>query len=313
MVQAAANAGADYAKIQGLYSADLTHRPRFDAPLTDRAGEPLVVHRPYLAEVERLRRLDLSPTNEAMFVAACHEAGVRPMVTVFTRAAVPKLAGLGFAAAKIASYDCASYPLLREVAAVWSEVYVSTGAMYRAEIARAAVLLGGSRLTLLHCVTLYPTPVQRLNLARLAWLATLTPRVGFSDHTLVARDGLWASKAALALGADVIERHFTVLASDRSKDGPVSISPDELADLRRFADQPVPGRVAELDRSRPEWRDWIGEPDGEPGREELLNRDYYAGRVASWIRGRPVYNWEDVSLDVYAALSDLTAAVMPSG
>jgi N,N'-diacetyllegionaminate synthase len=116
MVQAAADAGADYAKIQALYSADLTYRGRFETALTDVAGNSLTLQRPYAAELARLSQLDLTPDDEALFVEICAEAGIQPLITVFTRAAVPRLAKLGFPAVKIASYDCASYPLLREAA-----------------------------------------------------------------------------------------------------------------------------------------------------------------------------------------------------
>ena len=127
-----------------------------------------------------MRQLDLSPDDEAFFVETCKTAGIRPLVTVFTRAAIPRLAKLGFPAVKIASYDCASYPLLREVAQNWTEIIVSTGAMFPHEIARTATELSDSSLTLLHCVSLYPTALTRLNLAKLSWLRTLVPRVGFS-------------------------------------------------------------------------------------------------------------------------------------
>jgi N,N'-diacetyllegionaminate synthase len=314
MVHAASEAGADYAKIQALYSADLTRRARFDIAVpTDASGSPLALRRPYAAEVARLRQLDLSPDDEAFFVETCETAGIRPLVTVFTRAAIPRLAKLGFPAVKIASYDCASYPLLRDVAQNWTEIIVSTGAMFPREIARTVTELSDSSLTLLHCVSLYPTALTRLNLARLSWLRTLVPRVGLSDHTLVAQDGVWASKAALALGASVIERHFTVLGPDQTKDGPVSITPDDLADLRRFGELPIEERRAVMDRDRPDWTTWIGVPDATPGPDEIMNRDFYAGRVASWVNGRPVFNWEDVDLAVYAAYPDLTTATPTPG
>jgi len=309
MVQAAADAGADYAKIQALYSADLTHRDRFERPLIDATGKPLTLLRPRDAELARLSQLDLTPDDEALFVEICAEAGIKPLVTVFTRTTVSRLAGLGFPAVKIASYDCASYPLLRDVAANWPEIILSTGGMFRSEIIRAVGELTGTALTLLHCVTLYPTPLDQVNLARIEWLKGLAPRAGLSDHTLVTRDGLWASKAALALGADTIERHFTILPAERTKDGPVSITPDDLAELRRFGALSIDDRRAELAQDRPDWTSWIGVPDAEPGREEMMNRDYYAGRVASWVNGRPIFNWEDVALEVYQSYSNIAEAI----
>ena len=300
LVWAAAENGADYVKIQALYSADLTFRSRFETGLLGSRGEELAIRRPFVDEVERIRGLDLSPADEEFFVDACLSAGVRPMVTVFTRGSIPRLSQLPFAAAKIASYDCASYPLLREVSEVWETIFVSTGGMFRREIERAAAQLRSSRLTLLHCLTLYPTPLEQVNLARLNWLRPLTGWVGFSDHTEVSRDGLLASKAALTLGADVIERHFTVLPATGTKDGPVSITPGKLRELREFADLSLFERRAHLDAEHSDWAALAGRQDVEPSPEELLNRDYYQGRVASQIAGRAVNNWEDIDLSVLA-------------
>lgn len=229
-------------------------------------------------------------------------------MTVFTRSAVPRLAKLGLPAVKVASYDCASYPLLRDVKEVWDTIYLSTGSMFRREIERAAAELSATSLTLLHCVTLYPTPMDRLNLSRLQWLRSIVGRVGFSDHTLVVRDGILASKVALSLGADVVERHFTVLPSEATKDGPVSITPEQLRELRQFSDLSVEQRRREVGAEASDLSVVMGQPDVEPGPEELLNRDYYQGRVASWVAGRPVYNWEDVDLGVLSQFSDVSGA-----
>jgi sialic acid synthase SpsE len=297
MVHAAAAAGADYAKIQGLYSADIAFRERFEEGSTDPDGTVRTIQRPYGAEVERLARLDLSPADEAWFVEECWRAGIAPMITVFTRASVERLATLGFEAVKIASYDCASPPLLRDVADAWGRIFVSTGACHDGEIQTAAEVLAEVDFTFLHCVTIYPTPLEQLHLRRMHWLRSFTPCVGFSDHTKPADTGLRATKAALALGADVIERHFTVLAPDESRDGPVSINPDQLADLRAFADQPRPERIAQLAAEWPEWEQALGQAHRPLSDVELLNRDYYAGRVGSKVGDRVVFNWEDVDLD----------------
>jgi N,N'-diacetyllegionaminate synthase len=296
MVHAAAAAGADYAKIQGLYSGDIAFRERFEEGATDADGTVRTIKRPYQAEVDRLANLDLSPDDEAWFVEECWRVGIAPMITVFTRASVERLATMGFEAVKIASYDCASPPLLRDVADHWSRVFVSTGACFDAEIETAAEVLADVELSFLHCVTIYPTPLEQLHLRRMHWLRTLAPRVGFSDHTKPADTGLRATKAALALGADVIERHFTVLGPEESRDGPVSVNPGQLAELRSFADLPRPERMATLAREWPEWEQGLGQARRELSAEELRNRDYYAGRVGSRVGERIVFNWEDVEI-----------------
>jgi N,N'-diacetyllegionaminate synthase len=139
--------------------------------------------------------------------------------------------------------------------------------------------------------------MDELHLRRLNWLRRFTPRVGFSDHTEPKKDGLWASKVAMAVGADCIERHFTVLDKRLTKDGPVSIDPSELAELRRFADLPRVAQMASVRHEYPQWRHAIGSSTRDLGSTELRNRDYYRGRFASKLGDRCVDNWHDVQLD----------------
>jgi sialic acid synthase SpsE len=293
MVHEAAEHGADYVKIQGLYSSEITFRERFEEGEVGSDGEMVVIQRPYRAEVERLARLDLSADDEAWFVEECRRAGTRSMITVFTLGSVERLASIGFDAVKIASYDCPSYPLLREVRDRWSRIVVSTGATLDEEVAGAAEILAGRDVSFLHCVTLYPTPLDQLHLARMDWLRQFVPSVGWSDHTNVEATGLLASKLALARGADVIERHFTVLDRTLTRDGPVSIDPTGLQDLRDFADLPAADRQSRITAEFRAWREAIGESSRPLSAAELRNRDYYAGRVATPGPDGPRYNWEE--------------------
>jgi sialic acid synthase SpsE len=208
---------------------------------------------------------------------------------------------LGFDTIKIASYDCASFQMLREVKEHFGTIIVSTGATFDDEIERATAILDGSNFALLHCVTIYPTPIEQLHLTRLEFLRNYCDKVGFSDHTLVARDGLIGSKASLALGADIIERHFTLLEPDQTKDGPVSINPQQLRELADFAALPVESRLQVMDKSYPQWRQTIGKQNRFLSDIELSNRDYFRGRFASrrpeTKSGAPmIFNWEEVPL-----------------
>jgi sialic acid synthase SpsE len=291
MVHAAAEAGADYVKIQAIRSRELTFRPRFEEGEPEGAAGPGVIKRPFAPELARLAPLDLSLDTEAWFVDECRTAGVGSMTTVFTRSAAREVRDLGYEAVKIASYDCASLPLLRDARQWWSVIVCSTGATFDDEIARAAAVLAGSEFTFLHCVTIYPTPLEELHLRRMGWLRRFTPRVGFSDHTKPEQDGLWASKLALAFGADCIERHFTVLDKGATRDGPVSIDPVELRALREFADRARPDRMAVVTRDYPGWERALGRIHRELSPAELRNRDYYRGRFASKVGDRVIDNW----------------------
>lgn len=296
MIEKAAEAGADYVKIQAIRSRELTFRERFEEGVVDTHGVRRAIKRPFAPERERLAKLDLSLEDEAWFVDECHRHGVAPMTTVFTRTAAREVRGLGYEAVKIASYDCRAYPLLREVKGWWSRLFVSTGASFDGEIERAAAELQGAAVTFLHCVTIYPTPMTELHLRRMGWLRRFSASVGLSDHT-AASDGLWASKIALALGADCIERHYTILPPDQTRDGPVSMTPSMLSELRRFADRPRRERMEILNREYPGWERSLGDATRALSAAELLNRDYYGGRFAAKVGERPVYNWEDVDLD----------------
>lgn len=296
MIGAAAESGADYVKIQAIRSRELSFRARFEEGLTDADGTRRAIKRPFAPEQQRLAGLDLSLDDEAWFVDECRRQGIASMTTVFTRTGAREVKDLGYEAVKIASYDCASYPLLRDAKRWWKKMIVSTGATFDDEIARAAELLEGVDLTLLHCVTLYPTPIHQLHLRRMHWLGRFSAKVGLSDHT-AATDGLWASKIALAMGAVCIERHFTILGPTETRDGPVSMTPAMVAELRAFADRPRRERMELVKREVPDWERALGQSMRPLSDVELLNRDYYRGRFASRIGDKFVDNWEDVDVD----------------
>jgi N,N'-diacetyllegionaminate synthase len=293
MIHQATEAGADYVKLQTIRSRELTRRERFEEGETGAGGTVRTIKRPYAPELERLSRLDLSLDDEAWFVEECWRAGAAPMTTVFTRAAVEEVKELGYEAVKIASYDCASYPLLRDVRKHWSTLFVSTGATHDEEIEKAAEVLAGTDFSFLHCVTIYPTPMAELHLRRMSFLRRFTPRVGYSDHTKPAETGLWASKLAIALGATCVERHFTILEADQSRDGPVSVTPAMLRELRTFADLPRPERMAIVREGYPRWEEALGLARRPLSADELRNRDYYRGRFASRAGDGYLFNWEE--------------------
>lgn len=293
MIHKAAENGADYVKIQSIRSAELTHREKFDEGVTDPDGTVQVIKRPYGPEKERLSKLDLTIEDEAWFVQECLAAGVAPMTTAFTRSVVNDIKDLGYEAVKVASYDCASFPLLEDLKKHFSTIFVSTGATYDEEIAKAAEILRGSNFHLLHCVTIYPTPLEDVHLKRMSFLRKFTHQVGYSDHSKPSTTGLWASKIALALGASCIERHYTVLPPDQTRDGVVSITPDQVKELRQFADLSRFEMMEIIKKELPEWHKTLGQPTRNLSHAELLNRDYYRGRFASKINNEVVYNWED--------------------
>ncbi len=296
MIAAAHASGATYAKIQTIFSEDLTRRERFEDGKTHADGTVATLKRPFLTEQDRLRPMDLTPDDYAWFIEECGRVGIKPLTTVFTLGRVADMAKLGWKDVKVASYDCASLVLLKQLKHYFSHLFISTGATHDWEVARTAHLLRDHSFSFLHCVTVYPTPLPELHLRRMRYLRQYTPSVGFSDHTLIARDGIKASLMALAMGAEVIERHFTVLPPEQTKDGPVSITPAHLQELVTFAKLPVHERLQIVKDTIPEWRQTMGYEQRDLSPTELLNRDYYRGRFATHTRS-PVWNWDAMDDD----------------
>jgi N,N'-diacetyllegionaminate synthase len=297
MIWAAAESGADYAKIQTIFADDLTYRERFEEGVIE-DGITKVIKRPYRPEFERLRKLEIPCDEYEWFIEECGKAGIRPLTTVFSRTRVQEIAKYGWREVKVPSYDCASYPMLRELKSHFRHLFVSTGAMYDHEIEEAALVLNDVSFAFLHCVTIYPTPLDQLHLARMEYLREFTPSVGFSDHTLVAQDGIKAAAVALHLGADVVERHFTLLAPDQTKDGPVSINLEQLKNICKLTHGTAEERASYVAEHIGDYSQMIGQKQRELSHTELLNRDYYRGRFASHrLDDSIIYNWEDVPLE----------------
>ena len=300
MIIAAAKAGATHAKIQSITADKLTYRPQFEEGIF--VGEVRrSIKRPYAEEYNRLKGLELSEREIKGFISLCHEHNLIPMTTCFSRYDVLSIKKQGFVTVKVASYDCASYQLLRDLAESFEELIISTGAMYDEEIEYASNVLSKTNFSFLHCITIYPTPLEVLNLSRINWLRKFSKRVGFSDHTLVSRDGIIASKAALALGADIIERHFSIMPADQTRDGPVSINGEQLRELVTFSNLSTKDKLKELNSLSINMSELTGKPTRDLTNQELLNRDYYRGRFASPRKNNKnsqnmIFNWEETPI-----------------
>jgi len=297
MIYAAKENGADIIKGQIIFSEDLIKRDRFEAGQEENNGVRKTIKRPHQAEFERLRGVDLVESDYKFFVDECNRVGVTPMLTVFSRRRMPLASSLpyqGEKLVKVASYDCASVPMILELADNFDNLIISTGATFNNEIQKTSEVLKekNKKFAFLHCVTSYPNTLAMANLARMEWLRQFTPQVGWSDHTLVSRDGIKAAKTAMMLGADYVERHFTILSADETKDGPVSINPAQLKELSDFAKLSNQEQKACIEKEIPEWKIMLGHADREMTHTEMLNRDYYRGRFASFIDNKWIDNWE---------------------
>lgn len=178
-----------------------------------------------------MTRCALSDDEDRALKAYTERLGMIYLSTPFSRAAADRLRKMDVAAYKIGSGECNNYPLVRHIAGFGKPVILSTG-MNDIDSVRPSVeslRSAGVPFALLHCTSMYPTPYSKVRLGGIAELQQAFPDaiVGLSDHSL----GNYTCLAAVALGARILERHFT---SDRSWPGPdvpISMDPAELKDL----------------------------------------------------------------------------------
>ena len=227
MVDAAADAGADAVKFQ-TFKAD-----RLASPEAPKADYQVKATGGGESQLEMLRGLELSEKAHWKILAHARERGILMLSTPFDAESADFLDRLGVAAFKIGSGEITNLPLLAHVAAKGKPLILSTGMSYLAEVEEAVRTVrdaGARGLVLLHCVSNYPADPRDVNLRAMRTMAdAFGAPVGYSDHTV----GNEVALAAVALGACVIEKHFTL---DRSMPGPdhkASLEPAELASLVR--------------------------------------------------------------------------------
>lgn len=229
LVDAAAKAGADLVKFQ-TFSAD-----RLVTTSARKADYQIKATEADESQYEMIRRLELSPAMHADLIGHCQQRGIEFFSTAFDLDSLDYLNGLGMPRIKVPSGEITNLPYLRKVGAFGKHVILSTGMSTLGEIEAAVDVLeragtSRDRITVLHCNTEYPVPMAEVNLrAMISIREAFGVKVGFSDHT----EGIEVAVAAVALGACVIEKHFTL---DRNLPGPdhrASIEPQELAHLIR--------------------------------------------------------------------------------
>jgi N,N'-diacetyllegionaminate synthase len=226
IVDAAAACGADAVKLQSWSRGSLVSEAEYDR--NTRYGS---VDGNGLTLLEAVERYQLTPVQHHDVVAHCRVAGVRFLSSVFSSGEVDLLEGLDAPAYKIASMDVNHLALLERVSATRKPVLLSTGMAGLGEIERALNVLqraGAGPAVLLHCVSLYPTPAEKANLRNIPMLRRVfgVP-VGYSDHSL----GPALALAAVALGACLVEKHFTIDRDLPGWDHAISANPDELRAL----------------------------------------------------------------------------------
>ncbi|MBO9700877.1 MAG: N-acetylneuraminate synthase [Sporocytophaga sp.] len=224
LIDKAFEAGADIIKFQTFKASTITSKKSEKAEYQKKmtgADE---------GQYEMLKRLELNETHHHILKEYCETKPIEFLSTPFDLQSIDLLKDLGINIGKIPSGELTNLPYLRKMAKNFEKIILSTGMANLEEVKTSVKVLLSSglkkeNLTILHCTTEYPTPMKDVNLkAMLTIQKELNVAIGYSDHT----NGIEIPIAATALGATVIEKHFTL---DRNMEGPdhqSSLEPDEL-------------------------------------------------------------------------------------
>lgn len=222
LIDVAAEAGADYVKFQTFEADKITSKQANKAKYQQNGSSE--------SQWEMLKKLELRKEDHVALINYCREKNIRFLSTPFDLGSIDLLKELGVNLGKIPSGEITNLPYLRRMAESFESLVMSTGMADMEDIAAALGIITRanvplSKITLLHCNTAYPTPFHDVNLLAMPEMANkFGVAVGYSDHT----PGVTVPIAAVALGATMIEKHFTL---NKNMDGPdhkASLEPAEL-------------------------------------------------------------------------------------
>lgn len=225
LVDAAADAGVDYIKFQTFKAEKLVSgsakKADYQIQNTRNSEE---------TQLQMLQKLELSQEQHAQIIAYCQKKNIQFFSTAFDLDSLEYLHEVGLKMVKIPSGEITNLPYLRKAARLFQQVILSTGMTTVSEIKDAVSVfteagIPKESITILHCNTEYPTPMDDVNLkAMLHIQEVFGTEIGYSDHTL----GIEVPLAAVALGASIIEKHFTLDKTMNGPDHSASLEPDEL-------------------------------------------------------------------------------------
>lgn len=238
MIKVAAECGAYYIKFQSWQAKNLP------------PGDP---------NYERHSKAELSDEDHYILIDECQKHGIKFLTSCFDIHRVDFLSSLGLESIKIPSPEFSSLRMIKLLKDKFRHLILSTGATTTEEIEKTVSVIKDTDFTLLHCVSIYPTPLEKINLSRMNLLRKYTRNVGFSDHSL----GTAAAKVAIAMGAKYIEKHFTIEKKLSGKDQAMSSEPEVIKEIVEYADH-----VAKV----------MGKETYELGPEELKFRKQYVGK-----------------------------------
>lgn len=224
LVAAAAASGADIVKFQTFSARKLVTSG------AAKAAYQIATTGNDEDQLEMIRKLELSRQDHEMLINECRRHGIRFFSTAFDTDSFDMLMDMGLDQVKIPSGELTNLPLLRHMTRHGLPVMLSTGMATLGEVEAAVDVIERNgtpreRITVLHCTTEYPAPMEDVNLrAMLSMKAAFGVQVGYSDHT----PGIEIPVAAVALGATIIEKHFTLDCNLPGPDHKASLEPDQF-------------------------------------------------------------------------------------
>ncbi len=228
MIKVAAQAGADAIKFQTFKAKTLVtkHAKKADYQIKTSGQKE--------TQYEMLKQLELSFKDHELLIETCKQNNIEFLSTPFDLTTIDMLKQLGINKWKVASGEITNLPFLRKIGSLGQEIVLSTGMANLDEIKAAINVFIDSgiplnKITVLHCNTQYPTPMKDVNLNAMQTIKHAFPgvNIGYSDHT----QGIEVTIAASAMGATIIEKHFTLDKNLPGPDHKASLEPDELIEM----------------------------------------------------------------------------------
>tara|TARA_R100001509_G_scaffold25136_2_gene13187 strand:- start:4212 stop:5045 length:834 start_codon:yes stop_codon:yes gene_type:complete len=255
MIRTAAK-NSDILKIQSIKADTFTKREEYEE------------FRPFKDEYDRLKGLELSKEDEEYFIFKCMEYGVDSMTTIFTPRHKDYFNEIGYTNLKLSGYSIPAFDYGKKLKDFnFKKLYFSASSLTLDELSLTIKNLRELNIDfcLLGCTCVYPTPLEKANLQNLPFYKFYfnLDEIGYSDHSNPYEDNLLTTKLAIFQGADVIERHFTILDKDSTRDGKVSINASMLSELKRFSKLNKSDQYDELNKFT---------------EQQIFNHKYYRGR-----------------------------------
>jgi len=224
LIDVAVESGADAVKFQTFKAENVVSKNAQKADYQKQTTDALE------SQFDMIKKLELDVETHKELIAYCQEKDIMFLSTPFDHESINLLSDLGLKIFKIPSGEITNLPYLRHIGSLGKKVILSTGMSNLGEVGDALNILinaGTSKdnITVLHANTMYPTPMEDVNLnAMLTIQKEFAVAVGYSDHTL----GIEVDIAAVAMGASIIEKHFTLDNAMEGPDHKASLEPEEL-------------------------------------------------------------------------------------